>query len=89
MINLFGGKIFDTIIKILLTLAIGGILIALLPSSPFADFVNTIGELPYLGYLNWFFPVGRCLSVLTVWGIAIGVYYGISWILRYLNIIGT
>lgn len=49
MIDLFGGKIFDTIVKILLTLAIGGMLIALLPSSPFADFINSIGQLPYLG----------------------------------------
>lgn len=89
MINLFGGKIFDTIVKILLTLAIGGLLIGLLPTSPFGDLIETIGELPYLGYLNWFFPVGRCVAVGLTWGIAIGVYYGISWILRQLGIIGT
>ena len=68
---------FDTIVKILLTLAVAGILIAILPISPFRAIIETVAELPYLGYLNWFFPVGRC-----------GIYYGISWILRQLDIIG-
>lgn len=80
---------FDTIVKILLTLAVAGILIAILPISPFQAVIQTLDELPYLGYLNWFFPVGRCISVLTAWGVAIGVYYGISWILRQLDIIGS
>lgn len=79
---------FDTIVKILLTLAVAGILIAILPISPFQAVVESLEELPYLGYLNWFFPVGRCISVLTAWGVAVGVYYGISWILRQLDIIG-
>ena len=79
---------FDTIVKIILTLAVAGILIAILPISPFQAVVESLEELPYLGYLNWFFPVGRCISVLTAWGVAIGVYYGISWILRQLDIIG-
>lgn len=79
---------FDTIVKILLTLAVAGILIAILPVSPFQAVLSSLEETPYLGYLNWFFPVGRCVSVLTAWGVAIGVYYGISWILRQLDIIG-
>ena len=79
---------FDTIVKILLTLSVAGILIAILPVSPFQAVVQSLEETPYLGYLNWFFPVGRCVGVLTAWGVAIGVYYGISWILRQLDIIG-
>lgn len=79
---------FDTIVKILLTLAVAGILIAILPISPFQSIVETIGETPYLGYLNWFFPVGRCITALMAWATAIGIYYGISWILRQLDIIG-
>lgn len=79
---------FDTIVKILLTLAVAGILIAILPISPFQSIVESIGSTPYLGYLNWFFPVGRCLTALMAWATAIGVFYGISWILRQLGIIG-
>ena len=86
---MIGGSVVDTIIKILLTLAIATILIAILPISPFQAIVDTIAETPYLGYLNWFFPVGRCLTALTVWATAIGIYYGVAWIFRQLGIIGA
>ena len=79
---------FDTIVKILLTLAVAGILIAILPVSPFQAVIESIGSTPYLSYLNWFFPVGRCLTVLMAWASAIGLFYGIAWILRQLGIIG-
>lgn len=87
--GLIKGNVIDTIVKIVLTLAVAGILIALLPASPFGDIIESINELPYIGYLNWFFPVGRCLAALITWGTAIGVYYGIAWILRQLGIIGS
>lgn len=86
--DLVGGQIFDTIVKILLTLAIGGILIGFLPESPFTQIIASIGEIPYIGYINWVFPVGKCLAILYAWGVAIIAYYAISWILRQLDIIG-
>lgn len=86
---LAGKQIVDTIVKILLTLAIATILIAILPVSPFKGMIETMGELPYISYFNWFFPVGRCLTALTAWGVAIGIYYGIAWIFRQLDIIGS
>lgn len=86
---LAGKQIVDTIVKILLTLAIATILIAILPVSPFKGMIESMGELPYLSYFNWFFPVGRCLTALTAWGVAIGIYYGIAWIFRQLDIIGS
>lgn len=78
---------FDTIVKILLTLAVAGILIAILPVSPFQAFLAELGTLPYIGYFNWFFPVGKCLTVLAAWASCIGVYYAIAWILRQLDIV--
>lgn len=86
---LAGKQIVDTIVKILLTLAIATILIAILPVSPFRGMIESMGELPYISYFNWFFPVGRCLTALTAWGVAIGIYYGIAWIFRQLDIIGS
>lgn len=83
-----GFQAVDVLVKIMITLAIAGILIAILPVSPFQSVVESLSETPYLGYLNWFFPVGRCLTVLISWGAAILVFYGISWILRQLDIIG-
>lgn len=86
---MLNGSVVDTIMKILITLALATILIAILPVSPFESLVETISDTPYLGYLNWFFPVGRCLTALSVWTIAIGIYYGISWIFRQLGIVGS
>lgn len=80
-------QIVDTIVKILLTLAIASILIAILPVSPFQNFIEALGELPYIGYFNWFFPVGRCLTTLAAWATCLGIWYGISWIFRQLDII--
>lgn len=79
---------FDTIIKIILTLAVAGILIGLLPTSPFPSIIAELGDVPYLGYLNWFFPVGTILGILSLWVTAIIAYYAVSWILRQLDIIG-
>ena len=90
MLTVLAGKeIFDTVVKILLTLALAGLLIGLLPASPFPAIIESISEFPYLGYLNWFFPVGKCLSALTAWGVCMGVWYGIQWIFRQLNIISA
>lgn len=83
-----GLQAVDVVVKILLTVAIAAIIIAILPVSPFQSVVQSLSETPYLGYLNWFFPIGRCLTVLVSWGIAIGTFYGVSWILRQLDIIG-
>lgn len=83
-----GFQAVDVIVKILLTLAIAGIIIAILPISPFQAVVESLSSTPYLGYLNWFFPIGRCLTVMISWGAAIIIFYGVSWILRQLNIIG-
>lgn len=87
--GLLKGSFVDTIVKIVLTLAVAGILIGLLPDSPFPAIIEQIGELPMIGYINWFFPVGTALGILASWGSAILVFYGISWILRQLGIIGS
>lgn len=78
----------ETIIKILVTIALAGILIGLLPKSPFTVIIQSIEQIPYLAELNWFFPVNRCIAALMAWASAIGIYYAVGWILRQLDIIG-
>lgn len=85
---MLGGQIFDTIVKILLTLAIATILIAILPVSPFKSIIQSMEQLPYINYFNWFFPVGKCLTALAAWAVAMGIWYGIAWIFRQLDIVG-
>lgn len=63
-------------------------LIALLPNSPFRQFIDSFVKLPYLKYLNWFFPVTECLAVMGVWLTAVAVYYIYQAIMRYIHLIG-
>lgn len=79
----------ETLYKIALTLGIGLIILAILPVSPFISFIDDLASTPYLAYLNWFVPVGRCAILLVAWTTAIGVFYGVQWILRQLDIIGS
>lgn len=75
-------------VKIFLTISIFTLLLALLPSTPFLKFLREMQTLPYLNYINWILPIGRCLTVMTVWWTCVVVYYAARWILGQLNIIG-
>lgn len=63
-------------------------LLEVLPLSPFKDFIAQLGSLPYLGWLNWLFPVGDCLTIMLVWLGAVGLFYLYSIVMRWLKVIG-
>ena len=63
-------------------------LLQVLPLSPFQQYIDQFRSLPYLGWLNWFFPVGSCLTVMTAWLVAVGLFYLYSILMRWLKIIG-
>lgn len=63
-------------------------IVELLPLSPFADYIEDFAGLPYLGYLNWFFPVRGCLIVMASWLGAITLFYLYSVIMRWVKMIG-
>lgn len=63
-------------------------LLELLPASPFADFIDQFASLPWLGVLNWFFPVRQCLIVMTAWLAAITLFYVYSIVMRWVKMIG-
>ena len=58
-----------------------------LPQSPLRSISNLINNIPYLNWLNWFFPVSECLTVMAGWLACIGVYYAFSAILRWIKLI--
>lgn len=63
-------------------------IVSLLPRSPFASFIDQFSGLPFLGYLNWFFPVGGVLTVMAAWLGAITLFYLYSVIMRWIKMIG-
>ena len=78
----------ETIIKFIITIALAGVVIALLPATPFTAILSAIGQLPYIENVAWFLPVHAIVSVTTVWVTTIISYFIVSWVLRQLDIIG-
>lgn len=71
--------------------AFGGLIqeiIDVLPTSPFREFINDFAGIPYLGYLNWFFPVRGVLVVMAAWLTAILLFLVYSIIMRWVKMIG-
>lgn len=61
--------------------------LGLLPTSPFTAFIEACGNLPYLGWLNWFIPVGKMIAIGEAWLISIGLFYLYSIVLRWIRAI--
>lgn len=62
-------------------------LIMVLPYSPFQPFITYLSSVPYLGYINWFIPMGSIINITVTWTTAIGLYYLYSIIMRWIKVI--
>lgn len=60
-------------------------LIKLLPGDPFRTFLDEFASIPYLGYLNWFIPVGRCVQIGSAWLAAIAGYYAVQFLIKQIG----
>lgn len=58
----------------------------ILPDSPFRfsldDNIKT-----YIAYVNYFIPLGTIVTILVAFTTAVGVWYGIRWIMRLVRYI--
>lgn len=61
--------------------------LALLPTSPFTKFLDACSNLPYLGWFNWFVPIGQMIAIGEAWLVAIGLFYLYSIVLRWIRAI--
>ena len=61
--------------------------LSIFPTSPFREFIDSLENLPFLGYLNWFVPVGKMLEIGLAWLVAIGIYYAWSVMARWVKLI--
>lgn len=62
------------------------IIFSLLPNSPFHITIPPIVS-NLLGYLNYLVPVKEILSILTVWGSCVGIYYMYQIVLRWIKVV--
>lgn len=67
--------------------AFAAAVIKVLPLSPFQQYIKEFANLPYLGYLNWFLPIGSFIKIGMVWLVAIGTFYIYSIVLRWIKAI--
>lgn len=75
------------IINLLITIVTTVItwIVNILPTSPFTD-VDLSVPSQYLGYVNYFIPVGRILPVFMLWVGAIVAYKFITWLMHALHL---
>lgn len=64
--------------------ALGVLLVAILPTSPFQGLLSGI-SIPYLNSLNWVIPFGFMINVTGLWLAAILIYYVVSIGLRWVK----
>lgn len=62
-------------------------IMAWFPTSPFQRSLSYASSLPYLGYVNWFIPIGWIIDVTAAWCTIIGIYYLYSIIARWVKAI--
>ena len=67
---------------------IAAVLLSFLPDSPIAPIIDSIERAEWLGYINWFVPVGTFVAIGTAWITAIGVFYVYQMILRWAKAVG-
>lgn len=67
--------------------AFGDVITNILPRSPFRGFIDSIGQLPFLGWLNWFVPVQDLIEIFAAWLAAVAVFYLYQIVLRWVKVI--
>lgn len=60
---------------------------SLMPLSPFAPFIQSLEEFPYLGYINWFIPINQFVKIGIAWCSAIFLWYFYGLVLRWIKAI--
>ena len=66
--------------------AIAAAVLSILPNSPVRPFIDQISNVPWLGLLNWFVPIGTIVSIGTAWLAAITIFYVYQVILRWAKV---
>ncbi len=68
--------------------AFAAALAKVMPASPFQQWIDKFGNIPYLGYLNWFIPVAAFVKIGLAWLGCIAIFYIYSVAMRWVKLIG-
>lgn len=64
------------------------VLETVLPTSPFQKYIQACGDIPWIGIVNYFIPIGTFLSIFLAWLSCLAIFYIYSIIMRWAKIIG-
>lgn len=67
--------------------AFGHTLTSILPRSPFASFIQSMDDMPFLGWLNWVIPMREIVTIFGAWLGAVALFYLVQVILRWVKVI--
>lgn len=81
----FTMDLFNGIMELLNTVL--NYIFSFLPKSPFIDILDNVGDIPYLGYINYFVPIDKLISITLIWVAAISVFYLYQIVLRWVKAI--
>lgn len=59
-----------------------------LPVSPFRQYIDAIGNIKWLGIVNYFIPIATFIAIFSAWLTCLAVYYVYSIIMRWIKIVG-
>lgn len=66
----------------------GNTLLSVLPKSPFSDLLNSFADMPFMGWINWIFPIREFIYIGSLWLACITTFYLYSIIMRWIKAIG-
>jgi len=66
-----------------------GSILFFLPNDPLRPFIDSMAGGEWLGYLNWFVPIGTMISIGYAWLAAIAIFYTYQVILRWIKAAGS
>lgn len=67
---------------------VASIILSILPDSPLRPYIEQLEVSSWVGYLNYFVPVGTFFAIGTAWTAAITIFYTYQMILRWAKVVG-
>lgn len=68
-------------------IVISNAILKFLPDSPFQSFLASFAQIPGLGYLNYFVPVGEMIAIGQAWLVCVGIFYLYQAVMRFAKLI--
>lgn len=63
------------------------IILEFLPDSPFTAVIARFADIPFLGHLNYFLPIGEIVAIGQAWLVCVVIFYSYQIVMRLIQMI--